>query len=285
MIDPFELRPYSGFAFHVASEVHEVFALDQIPRAFAFVLPAAAPCGMVAQSMAKLDRSLISGLPLFQGIAGSDLDIVLQQARSSRAAKDSTIFEQDAAAHSFYLLLDGHIRVVITTPTGQQIVARYIGPGEIFGIATALGRETYPATAVAAVDCVFLTWPNSQWQTLVARVPAFAANAYQTVGSRLQETQARVVELSTEQVEQRIARALLKLANQTGRKTEDGITIDFPISRQDIAGMTGTTLYTVSRILSAWESQGLVSSERQKVTLTEPHKLFLLAEGQEKNNS
>jgi CRP-like cAMP-binding protein len=234
--------------------------------------------------MAKLDRSLISGLPLFQGISGSDLDAILQHARSSRAAKDTTIFEQDAAAHSFYLLLDGHIRVAITTPAGEQVIARYIGPGEIFGIATVLGRTTYPATAVAAVDCVFLAWPNSQWQTLAARVPAFAANTYQTVGNRLQETQARVVEMSTEQVEQRIARALLKLANQTGRKTENGIAIDFPISRQDIAGMTGTTLYTVSRILSAWESRGLVSSERQKVTLTEPHKLFLLAEGQEKCN-
>lgn len=235
--------------------------------------------------MAKLDRSLIAGLPLFQGVPAGDLDIVLQYARSSRAVKDSAIFEQGEEAHSFFLLLDGHIRVVITTPAGQQIIARYIGPGEIFGIAAALGRTTYPATAMAAVDCVFLAWPNSQWQTLAARFPSFAANTYQTVGNRLQETQTRVVEMSTEQVEQRIARALLKLANQTGRKTENGIVIDFPISRQDIAEMTGTTLYTVSRVLSSWESRGLVSSERQKVTLTEPHKLFLLAEGQEKRES
>lgn len=235
--------------------------------------------------MARLDRSLISGLPLFQGIAGSDLDFILQHARSSRAAKDSVIFEQDEEAHFFYLLLDGHVRVVITAPAGQHVIARYIGPGEIFGIAAALGRTAYPAMAVAAVDCVFLAWPNNQWKIFAERFPAFAANAYQTVGNRLQETQARVVEMSTEQVEQRIARVLLKLANQTGRKTEGGILIDFPISRQDIAEMTGTTLYTVSRILSGWESKGLVSSERQRVTLTEPHKLFLLAEGQEKRES
>jgi CRP/FNR family transcriptional regulator, nitrogen oxide reductase regulator len=239
---------------------------------------------MVAQhfplgDMAKLDRSLISGLPLFQGVAGSDLDAILQYARSSRAAQDSAIFGQGEEAHSFFLLLDGHIRVVITTPAGQQIIARYIAAGEIFGIAAALGRTTYPATAVAAVDCVMLVWPNSHWSAMAARYPAFAANTYQTVGSRLQETQARVVEMSTEQVEQRVARALLKLANQTGRKTDEGILIDFPISRQDIAEMTGTTLYTVSRILSAWEAKGLVRSERQKVTLTQPHKLFLLTEG------
>jgi CRP-like cAMP-binding protein len=67
--------------------------------------------------------------------------------------------------------------------------------------------------------------------------------------------------------------------NQTGKKTEDGILIDFPISRQDIAEMTGTTLHTVSRLLSAWEESGLVKSGRQKVTVLEPHRLLLLAEG------
>jgi len=58
----------------------------------------------------------------------------------------------------------------------------------------------------------------------------------------------------------------------------DGIEIDFPISRQDIAEMTGTTLHTVSRTLSGWESQGLIESGRQRIVLLDPHKLFILAE-------
>jgi len=66
---------------------------------------------------------------------------------------------------------------------------------------------------------------------------------------------------------------------QAGKKTEEGILIDFPISRQDIAEMTGTTLHTVSRLLSAWEDHGLVKSGRQKVTVVEPHRLLLIAEG------
>jgi CRP-like cAMP-binding protein len=56
------------------------------------------------------------------------------------------------------------------------------------------------------------------------------------------------------------------------------VQIDFPISRQDIAEMTGTTLHTVSRILSASEEQGLVESGRQRITVRDPHKLFMLAE-------
>ncbi|PWK73844.1 Crp/Fnr family transcriptional regulator [Aminobacter sp. AP02] len=229
--------------------------------------------------MSRLDRSLIAGLPVFQGMAPEDLDRVLQQARSLRIAKDQAVFEQEGEAHSFFLLLDGHARVVKTTPDGQQVIVRYISPGELMGIAHALGRSTYPASAVAAVDCVVLAWPGHLWPELAESFPSFGTSTYKTVGARLQETQARVVELATEQVEQRVAHALLRLVKQTGKKTDEGILIDFPISRQDIAEMTGTTLHTVSRLLTAWEEKGLVKSGRQKVTVVEPHRLFVLAEG------
>ena len=74
------------------------------------------------------------------------------------------------------------------------------------------------------------------------------------------------------------SRTLLRLVKQSGKKVDHGIEIDFPISRQDIAQMTGTTLHTVSRTLSAWEARGLVESSRQKIIVREPHKLFVLAE-------
>ena len=228
--------------------------------------------------MSRLDRSLISGLPPFQGVAPADLDRILEQARSQRVAKDEVVFEQEGEAHSFFLLLDGHVRVVKTTPDGQQVVVRYISPGELMGIAHALGRTTYPATAIAAVDCVMLAWPGRLWSELAA-IPNFGANTYKSVGTRLQDSQTRVVELSTERVEQRVAHALLRLVGQTGKKTDEGILIDFPISRQDIAEMTGTTLHTVSRLLTAWEEKGLVRSGRQKVTVIEPHRLLMLVEG------
>ena len=225
-----------------------------------------------------LDRTLIAGLAPFAGLGGQDLDMILSWARSSRFGKDSQIFSQGQKAESFFLLLAGHIRVVRSSPDGHQVVARYINEGELFGIAMAMGIENYPSTAVAAVDCVVLTWPNSIWPELQLRVPSLAASAHRTVGARLQETQAQVMEFSSLQVEQRIAHALLRIVGQAGRKTADGIEIDFPITRQDIAEMTGTTLHTVSRLLSAWEEEGIVRGGRQKVTVTDPHALVLVAE-------
>jgi CRP-like cAMP-binding protein len=229
--------------------------------------------------MTRLDRSLIASLSAFEGLTPAELDRMVGQARSLRIARNRAVFEQEGDAHSFFLLLDGHIRVVKSTAEGGEVTVRYIGPGELMGIATALGRITYPASAIAAVDCVVLAWASSLWSEFASAYPSFGASTYKTVGNRLQDAHTRVVEMSTEHVDRRVAHALLKLVNQTGRKTQEGLMIDFPISRQDIAEMTGTTLHTVSRLMSAWEGKGLVRSGRQKVTVVEPHRLLMLAEG------
>lgn len=228
--------------------------------------------------MAALDRSLVAHLPLFAGLAPDDLTEVLREARSVRVPRNGAVFEQGADAVSFFLLLHGHVRASKTTPTGDQVVVRYVVAGETFGVAPAIGLTQYPATATAVDDSIVLAWPSAAWPRLVAKFPSLAANTLQTVGSRLQETHARVIEMSTQQVEQRVAHALLRLAKQAGRKLDHGVQIDFPISRQDIAQMTGTTLHTVSRILSAWEQLGLVESGRQRIVLRDPHRIVLLAE-------
>jgi CRP-like cAMP-binding protein len=228
--------------------------------------------------MATIDNSLVAHLPLFAGLGPEELGEILREARSVRYPQHSAVFEQGEDAHSFFVLLHGHVRASKTTPAGEEIVVRYVAPGETFGVATAIGLQRYPATATAVDDSVALVWPSAAWPRLVERFPGLATNTLQTVGSRLQETHTRVIEMSTQQVEQRIAHALLRLAKQSGRKVEHGVEIDFPISRQDIAQMTGTTLHTVSRTLSGWEQRGLIESGRQRIVLREPHQLFVLAE-------
>lgn len=228
--------------------------------------------------MAAVDRSLVAAMPIFAGIAPAELDGLLAQAHSARYARNTAVFEQGSEAHSFFLLLHGHVRAAKTTPAGQQVVVRYVTPGETFGVAVSIGLSHYPATATAVDESVVLAWPSSTWPLLVEKYPVLAGNTLQVVGARLQESHSRIIEMSTEQVERRIAHALLRLVQQAGRKVERGVEIDFPISRQDIAEMTGTTLHTVSRILSRWESQGLVDGGRQRIVLRDPHKIFRLAE-------
>ncbi len=226
-----------------------------------------------------IDRSLVGNFEIFRGVPAEDIDAVLAFGRPRRLTEGAAAFRQGTTAREFFLLLHGRLKVQQASPDGQQIVLRHVNPGELFGIAEAMHRPDYPATAVAVVESLALVWPASQWERFIGRNPALAMGVMQTIGRRLQDAHGRIRELSTEAVERRIAHAILRLVNQAGRKSAEGIEIDFPVTRADIAEMSGTTLHTVSRVMSGWQQKGLVALGRRRVTVKDPHRLFILAEG------
>lgn len=227
----------------------------------------------------QLSRTLIKNLELFRALPDEALDAALQHAQVRRLADGDTAFQQGEEATHFFVLLHGHLKVVQVTAEGEQVVVRYVNPGDVFGIARAMRRSHYPASTIAVQESIALAWPSSEWDQFVAGNPHFASNALQTVGQRLQDAHSRIRELSTEEVEQRVARAILRLVDQSGEETPEGIQINFPITRQDIAEMTGTTLHTVSRLLSAWKERGLVNSGRKRIVVCALDDLIRLAEG------
>jgi CRP/FNR family transcriptional regulator, nitrogen oxide reductase regulator len=231
------------------------------------------------KTLPRLDESLLMQLPPFSRLEKRQIRTILDQATSRRYDAGIAIFSEGDPAERFYMLLDGYVRVVRVTPSGEQVTTLHIPAGQLLGIARALGRDTYPATALTASDSVALSWPTRLWNSFVADYDGFATETYNTVGHRVGEMNTRIVEMATQQVEQRVANALLRLINQTGRKVPGGIEIDFPITRQDLSELTATTLHTVSRLLSGWEKQGLVESQRKRITVCDPHALVVLAQG------
>lgn len=227
----------------------------------------------------SIPRSVVKNLDLFRAVPDKDLDTVLSLARPMRLNTGDTVFQQGEPASQFFVLLHGHLKVVQTTADGEQVVVRYVIPGEVFGIAKAMQRPAYPATCLAVEESVVLGWPSSEWDRFMTGNLQFAANALQAVGQRLQDAHSRIKELSTEEVEQRVARCILRLIDASGEKTDEGIAVNFPITRQDIAEMTGTTLHTVSRLLSAWKDLGLVITGRKRVIVCKVDDLIRLAEG------
>jgi CRP-like cAMP-binding protein len=227
----------------------------------------------------QINRATVQGLALFERLQPVEIDEILRTASSRRYPVGDQVFEQGQTADQFFVLLHGRLRVTQVTSEGQQVVVRMVNPGDLFGIAKALRRLDYPGTATAVAESVVLAWPMGMWSEFLDRHPSLAVSAMQTVGSRLLEAQQRLRELSTEEVERRVAHAVLRLANQSGKREENGVRIDFPISKQDIAEMTGTTLHTVSRILTAWEAAGLVEGGRQKLLVRDPHNLMLIGDG------
>ncbi len=226
----------------------------------------------------RLDESLLTHLPPFSKLGARQIRTILDQGTSKRFEAGVAIFDEGSPAGRFYMLLDGYVRVVRVTETGEQVTALHVPAGQLIGIAKALGKETYPATAVAASEALVLSWPTRLWDTFVTEYDGFATETYKTVGDRVGEMNNRIVEMATQQVEQRVANALLRLINQTGRKVAEGIEIDFPITRQDLSELTATTLHTVSRLLSSWEKQGLVLSKRKRITVCDAHALVVLSQ-------
>jgi CRP-like cAMP-binding protein len=229
--------------------------------------------------MQSAELSVIAGFPLFAGLASEDLEGILSLAKTIRVPKNEEVFAQGAGARSFFVLVDGYVRATKTSEDGEEITVRYVSPGEIFGVAAAIGLDYYPATAVAVVDATILRWPSAQWPILAAKYPVLASNALRSVGSRLQDAHRRVIELTSEEVERRIARTLLRLADQAGRQVERGIEIEIPLRRHDVAQLTGTTLHSVSRVLSVWEQNEFVSTDHQRIVLCDLDALAAIADG------
>lgn len=215
---------------------------------------------------------------LFRGLDVSALDAAARAAAAVPLGKGEALFDQGEPARACYVVLDGRIKLSQITPEGNQVVVHFVGPGEMLAVAAVFASMGYPGCATAVQDATLLAWDKAAATALMERYPRIAMNALEVVGKRFQALQARYSELATERVERRIARAVLRLARQAGRKVEAGVLIDFPISRQDIAEMTGATLHTVSRTMSAWESQGLVESGRQRIVIRQPHGLVKIAE-------
>jgi CRP-like cAMP-binding protein len=220
----------------------------------------------------------LDNVPLFRGLAADALARIRDRAHSKAVGTGELFFNEGDAADAFFVLASGRVKLTQLTPEGHQVVLRIIGTGDAFGGAGAFGDLTYPVGAEAVEPAVALVWTSRVMRELLETEPTVALNAVQFVAGRLHDLQRRHRQLMTERVERRVARALLRLVQEAGRRVDAGVEIDFPVSRQDIAEMTGTTLFTVSRLLSSWEERGIVRSGRQRIVLTTPNALVALAD-------
>ncbi|MGE5243043.1 MAG: Crp/Fnr family transcriptional regulator [Betaproteobacteria bacterium] len=232
---------------------------------------------MAAEDLSGITRRL-SNVPLFEGLAADILARIVGLAHTKRVGAGEFFFNEGDQADEFFVLTSGRVKLTQLTPEGHQIVLRLISSGEAFGGVGAFGEPTYPISAEAVEASIALAWTSAAMRQLLESESTIALNALRFVSGRLHDLQRRHRQLMTERVERRVARTLLRLVHEAGRRVEAGVEIDFPVSRQDIAEMTGTTLYTVSRILSGWEERGIVRSGRQRIVLTKPHALAVIAE-------
>ena len=223
------------------------------------------------------DPEILRGSDMFAGLPREALDDVVAAGLVRRLSAGTRIFAQGDPGVSGHSLLEGRVKIVQTRADGGQSVLRFIGPGEMYGTVAALMNQPFPADAIAVVDSVEIWWSLPTLRQLMRRHPEIGLRSTAAAGQRLMDLQGRIGELTGERVEQRIARALLRLMQKAGRPTDDGVEIDFPITRQDLAEMTGSTLHTVSRTLAALDQRGVTGSARRRVIVRDPRALENLA--------
>ncbi len=221
---------------------------------------------------------------VFQRATDEDLDLILKNSILRSIEEGSFFFMQGDEAKYLYILVSGQAKLTQSNINGQQVNLRTIYPWQMFGAlgATRDGSATYPATAQALENSSSLAIQSTFLRSMMETRPYIAFDLMQLMTSYIQEMQARYRELATERVEQRVANALIRLAGQSGTRSNKEAGIELSFSRQEVAEMTGTTLYTVSRLLSDWERKGIIKTGREKITVIQPHGLVQIAEGLEK---
>lgn len=225
----------------------------------------------------RLDPRL-AGLPQFDALDDAATAILTQGLHEVTAAAGEALFQQGDTADRFFLLKKGWMKATQVTADGQKLIVRIVHPGEFFGFAPALQRDAYPASCEAIVDSVALAWPRRRWGAVLGAAPSVTNAVVQAIGRKLDDAHAKLRELSTQEAARRVAHTLLRLQDAAGDDAlQAGAELPYPVTRQDIADMSGNTLHTVSRIMAAWEAQGILGPGRRKVVIADRAALENLA--------
>ncbi len=223
----------------------------------------------VDPAVCSLDYRLkiIGRLPFFRHLP-SEAIVEINRLFEDRdvPAEQAIYFEGDPGEH-LYLVAMGKVKLLRHTGAGRDVLLDILRGGEYFGSLALLGGRGYTDTAVAQTDCCILQISSSNFEKILNHYPDVSLKVLQAVGQRLAESQEIVKQLSVYSAEQRIAAALIRLAKKMGEQKEEGMLIQLPFSRQDLAAMTGTTVETVSRVMSRFADEGLVTTGRKWVEL------------------
>ena len=224
------------------------------------------------------DRAVVTECVFLHDLDDRALHAVLEAGHTRRVESGEYFFHQGEPSEWLYIIYEGRTKVVKLTPEGEQVVINYLGPGQGLGIIVALNDMDYPVSAEAVEPCEAVGWHRDTMHRLMDEYPQLALNSIRLMGERFTRLQQQFSDISTKRVEQRIARALLRLVRQFGKRVPEGVLIDIPLTRQDVAEMTGTNLYNVSRIMSRWEREGWIASRRKEILICKAHALVVLAE-------
>ena len=199
---------------------------------------------------------------MYKRLNGSDRQHLASVSRLKAYAKGDQIFGEGDPSEFFSVVVSGRVKIVKMTPAGKDVILEIFATGDPFGAVAAYEGRPFPASAIALEDTVCLLTPRVEFFSLLEQHPSLVRGLLLGLTQRLVELTNRLTEMTGGRVEARFARLFLKLADNIGRSSAEGIVIPLPLSRQELADLTGTTIETCIRIMSRWGKDEIVRTEK-----------------------
>ena len=216
---------------------------------------------MLADAAANLDAAL-KRTTIFRRLTPDDRRRLAGVSAIREYEKGDLLFNEGDPSDSIYTVVAGRVKVSKMTVRGTDVILEIFGPGDPVGAVAAYESRAYPASATALEPTTCVLVPRETFFSLLEDHPTLVRGLLGGLTQRLVELTNRLAELSGGRVEARLARFMLKLADDMGQRRPDGIFVPLPLSRQEIADMIGTTIETSIRIMSRWGKDDIVRTEK-----------------------
>ncbi|PYU81456.1 MAG: hypothetical protein DMG50_15930 [Acidobacteria bacterium] len=200
---------------------------------------------------------------LFEGIPSSVCTNILSTARPMDIRSRQVIYFAGDQIEQIFMLTSGRVKITQFSERGTEVILRLCIPGELISELALVPGSRHSSTAQAAQDCEVLAWDSATFEAALERTPLLRRNAKRILEQRLEELERRFCEVSTETVAPRLAHGLARLLDQIGRQVNSHVEIN--VSQEALAQMTSMASFTVCRILTNWENQGLLKLRREVI--------------------
>jgi CRP-like cAMP-binding protein len=204
---------------------------------------------------------------LFAGLTPKECREIVSCARARTFARDELLFSQGQTVRNLIVLQSGSAKHTQLSSSGDEVLLRMSGSGDPVNVQADVVGCSQTCSVRAMEQCSALIWEYSRMQALLERYPQIGRNISQILAGRLHELEERFREVATEKVARRLALVLLRLLRQVGKPR--GQSVEVALSREELAQMTGTTLFTISRVLSKWAEMGFVTPKRSAVLVND----------------
>jgi CRP/FNR family transcriptional regulator, cyclic AMP receptor protein len=199
--------------------------------------------------------------PIFSDLTPAEMSFLSPRVVPRQCAPGELIFAEGDPCAGLYIVERGHVRIFKSSSGGREQVLSIDGPGSSVAELPVFDGGPYPASASAVDDATVLLVRRQDFHALCLAHPQVALKVLRVVGSRLRRLVGIIEELSFTTVRRRLAAFLFRLAQR------EGVDITLPASNQELASQIGTVRELVSRNLSRFQQEGILTVDGRHVVI------------------